>query len=115
MYYLYHFVHIHAVSVTLLTKTMAMFRSSPRDVVYRPPIKRNCDTNPETYFCNICFDGWDSETEVEIHRSVAHRREIMKLMKNSRATYCCRVSCKLYYFFYISNCFTQIVSNLLCI
>ncbi|XP_013137901.1 PREDICTED: PR domain zinc finger protein 15-like [Papilio polytes] len=73
---------------------MAMFRSSPRDVVYRPPIKRNCDTNPETYFCNICFDGWDSETEVEIHRSVAHRREIMKLMKNSRATYCCRLCVK---------------------
>ncbi|XP_014366431.2 zinc finger protein 423-like [Papilio machaon] len=73
---------------------MAMFRSSPRDVEYRPPNKKSYGTNAETYFCNICFDGWDSETEVEIHRSLAHKREIMNLMKNSRATYCCRLCVK---------------------
>ncbi|CAH2064935.1 unnamed protein product, partial [Iphiclides podalirius] len=68
---------------------MAMFRYSG-DIGSRPPMGTKSDRqgSDRAVYCNICLDSWDSETEVEIHRSTAHKSELMDLLRDSSKNVC---------------------------
>ncbi|XP_068627278.1 zinc finger protein 639-like [Battus philenor] len=74
---------------------MAMFRS-PWEVYFRPPkAKPNRKEGEGMHTCDICLDGWDSETEVDIHRTTAHKNQLQSLMKDTTKNVC-RICVKSY-------------------
>ncbi|CAK1592600.1 unnamed protein product [Parnassius mnemosyne] len=75
---------------------MAMFRS-PREVCSRNPREDKCERKEQrgAYCCDFCYDGWDSETEVDIHRNTTHRKEMLDLLKATNQ-HVCRICYKSY-------------------
>ncbi|CAG4952520.1 unnamed protein product [Parnassius apollo] len=73
-----------------------MFRS-PREVCSRNPRENNCERTEQggAYCCDFCYDGWDSETEVDIHRNSTHRKEMLDLLKDPNQ-HICRICYKSY-------------------
>lgn len=56
-----------------------MFKRT-REII-RLPLKENDEkAKPKTYKCNICNEGWQSETDVEFHRRQAHAKTMNKML-----------------------------------
>lgn len=64
-----------------------MFKRT-REIIRLPMKEKDEKETPKTYKCNICKEGWQSETDVEFHRRETHSKIMNKMLVDNTNRIC---------------------------